>query len=380
MIAAAAAAVRGSIEPKARVFISYSRKDMDFVDRLDAALEARGYKPVIDRSEIHSLEDWWNRIQALIGKADTIIFVLSPDAISSSTCRKEVAFAASLNKRFAAVICRPVIVADVPSELSQLNFISFDDKTRFEHHADKLAEALSTDIEWIRKHTEFGELARHWREAGKPQGLLLRSPLLEAAESWIGRQPKGAPFPTGITRTFIVESRKAETIARARARRTKARVGALVGVFVLVLIGAGVGWWKQNWLKEQYQWHAVMGPSVLTTKQERALKRWDQFVECQKGCPLMMVVEITTGSPVAVAKFDVTSTEWDACVDAGACKRLADQSVTNVSFDEARGYAAWLSRLTGKEYRLVSEVVPEIAGPVISGNLSAVRVARTLTQ
>jgi hypothetical protein len=133
---------------------------MRFANNLEAALKARGFEPLIDRSEIYAFEDWWRRIQALIVKADTVIFALSPDAISSPTCQKEVAFAASLNKRFAPIVCRPVDVANVPSELSRLNFISFDDVAEFESNADKLRDALSTDIEWIRKHTEFGELAR----------------------------------------------------------------------------------------------------------------------------------------------------------------------------------------------------------------------------
>lgn len=85
--------------PTARIFISYSRKDMDFADRLDGALKARGFEPLIDRTKIYSFEDWWKRIQALIGQADTIIFVLSPDALDSDICRQEVAFAASLHKR-----------------------------------------------------------------------------------------------------------------------------------------------------------------------------------------------------------------------------------------------------------------------------------------
>ena len=34
----------------ARIFISYSRKDMVFADRLEAALKARGYEPEIDRA------------------------------------------------------------------------------------------------------------------------------------------------------------------------------------------------------------------------------------------------------------------------------------------------------------------------------------------
>lgn len=38
--------------PKARIFISYSRKDMAFAERLEAALKARSFEPLIDRTEI----------------------------------------------------------------------------------------------------------------------------------------------------------------------------------------------------------------------------------------------------------------------------------------------------------------------------------------
>ena len=83
----------GDAEPKARIFISYSRKDMAFADRLDAALKARGFEPLIDREEIYAFEDWWKHIEALIGKADTVVFVLSPDAVASEVALKEVAHA-----------------------------------------------------------------------------------------------------------------------------------------------------------------------------------------------------------------------------------------------------------------------------------------------
>jgi hypothetical protein len=193
--------------------------------------------------------------------------VLSPDAVSSPTCQKEVAFAASLNKRFAPIVCRPVDIAKAPSELSRLNFISFEDETRFEESVEKLALALATDIEWTRKHTEFGELARRWWEAGRATGLLLRSPALDEAEQWFIRQPQGAPMPTEMTRVFLVESRKAETAARARRRQ----IAALLCGLALLPIGGGIGWWNQDWLKEQYQWRMVMGPSEFTPEQERAL-------------------------------------------------------------------------------------------------------------
>jgi hypothetical protein len=44
-------------DTKARVFISYSRKDMGFADNLEAALKARGFEPLIDRTKINALED-----------------------------------------------------------------------------------------------------------------------------------------------------------------------------------------------------------------------------------------------------------------------------------------------------------------------------------
>ena len=84
-------------QSKAKVFISYSRKDISFADRLEAALKSRGFEPLIDRTEIYAFEEWWKRIEALIARADTVVFVLSPDAVASDVALKEVSFAASLN-------------------------------------------------------------------------------------------------------------------------------------------------------------------------------------------------------------------------------------------------------------------------------------------
>lgn len=52
---------------------------------------ARGFEPLIDRSEICAFEDWW-RIQSLIAEADTTNFVLSPESVASPICAKEMTF------------------------------------------------------------------------------------------------------------------------------------------------------------------------------------------------------------------------------------------------------------------------------------------------
>jgi hypothetical protein len=224
----------------AKVFVSYSRQDMSFADRLEAALKARGFEPLIDRSEIYAFEEWWRRVETLIAGADTVVFILSPDAVASDVARREVSFAASLNKRFAPVVCRRVDDSAVPEALAKLNFIFFDDAARFEERADRLAQALNTDISWIRQHTEFGDHARRWALAKRPTGLLLRSPVLEEAERWIAARPRRAPAPTEETQAFIQQSRKGAT------RRRNILTGSLVAGLVLALALAGVAYWQRG--------------------------------------------------------------------------------------------------------------------------------------
>jgi WD40 repeat protein len=259
------------VEPKARIFISYSRKDMAFADRLEAALKARGFEPLIDRTEIYAFEDWWKRIEALIGKADTVVFVLSPDAVASEIALKEITHAASLNKRFAPIVCRRVEDRAIPQALQRLNFIFFDDPARFEESADQLAEALQTDIGWVRQHTEFGELTRRWSKADRPGGLLLRSPVLEEAERWIASRPRGAPEPTEETQAFITDSRRGTT------RRRNVLTGSLAAGLVVAFALAGLAYWQRGIAAEQRdvaEKRRIVTLAELATS-ERVRGNWD---------------------------------------------------------------------------------------------------------
>ena len=225
-------------EAKARIFISYSRSDMAFVDRLEPALIARGFEVMIDREQIYAFEDWWTRLKSLINQADTVVFSLSPDWLSSKVCKQEIDYATSLSKRFAPIVSRTIDPTTAPIELSRLNFIFFNDETQFEQSLDRLVDALQTDIGWVRKHTEYGEAARRWDEAGRSanSGLLLRSHVLVDAERWIASRPPGAPSPTEATQAFIAASRRAAT------RRRNMLSGSLAAGLVVALALAVWAW------------------------------------------------------------------------------------------------------------------------------------------
>jgi hypothetical protein len=243
----AEAAPPSADEAKLKVFISYSRKDMAFVDRLEQALRARGIESLIDRTDILVFEDWWNEIEGLIGSADAVVFVLSPHSVDSKFVLKEIAHASSLSKRLAPIVYQAVIDDAVPEVLRRLNFLFFVDSNAFEASADQLGEALRTNIAWVKHHTEYGEAARRWSAASRPRGLLLRTPVLEEAERWIASRPYDAPTPVEETRTFVAESR------RDASRRRNQSIALLSGALVASLALAALAFWQRGIAVEQRQ-------------------------------------------------------------------------------------------------------------------------------
>ncbi len=69
--------------------------------------------------------------------------------------------------------------------------------------------------------------------------------------------------------------------------------------------------------------------------------------------------------PFLLAKSAVTVRQWQECVDAKVCtlvpKGRSDQPVTNVSWDDARQFASWLTGVTRKRFRLPTEAEWEYA-------------------
>jgi formylglycine-generating enzyme required for sulfatase activity/tRNA A-37 threonylcarbamoyl transferase component Bud32 len=134
-------------------------------------------------------------------------------------------------------------------------------------------------------------------------------------------------------------------------------------------------------------------PAKKARGARRAVQRaGTEFQDCP-DCPRMVVIpagNFTMGSPAseawrdneegpqhrvvnqrpfAAGRYEVTFDEWDACFRENGCRHNPEDAgwgrgrrpVINVSWRDAKQYAEWLSRKTGKRYRLLTEAEWEYA-------------------
>ena len=97
---------RSSIMSK-EIFISYSRRDQEFVTRLASDLDAQVAGVWFDQSTIQIGEKWHDEIMEGIRDCKAFILVLSPDAVESRYVREEVNKALELGKTIFPVVYRP---------------------------------------------------------------------------------------------------------------------------------------------------------------------------------------------------------------------------------------------------------------------------------
>src|SRR5262249_6378707 len=156
-----------------------------FAQDLLAGLQVAGFEPYLDKHDIAAGEEWEARLGRLIETADTVVYVISPDAVASKRCAWEVGRTIDLKKRLLPVVWRRVDKAQAPPRLKQLNYIFFDQPLSFGASLLTLGNALRTDITWIREHTRMAEAAIRWDSRGRPDALLLRGEELAAAKTWL---------------------------------------------------------------------------------------------------------------------------------------------------------------------------------------------------
>ena len=367
---------------RVRVFVSYSRKDAEIAEWLWENLKSRGFEAALDQHDILPGEEWQNRLAGLIQSADAVVCCVSPNFVISEVCSWEIGEATRQGKRLLPVIIIETRPSAVPVQLRRLNFIFMRQPAERAEGLTILAQAINTDIGWVRDHTRYGELAQRWSTSGESRDLLLRGSALQAMKKWIEDFSDSKPSITDEVRRFLSESEKEE----GRRLRVRKRMIALVSTLTLLTVMVGLGWGLQDLLREALHWRFIMRPSVPSAAREADLRSQahQTFADCENGCPEMVVIpagtfrmgstearfprerpqhQVIIGHPFAMAQHEITFDEWDHCVTSGHCRGdistngwgSGNQPIINISWADAKQYTEWLSKVTGRRYRLPSE-------------------------
>jgi WD40 repeat protein len=221
----------------ADVFVSYSRRDGEFVRRLVDALGERGKEAWVDVEGIRDAEVFPERLRSAIEESDGFLFVISPDAVASEYCEQEVEHALELNKRIVPLLLRQVADSDVPEGIRVRNWIPIGADGAFEPGVTRVVEALDTDLEWTKAHTRWLLKALEWDAEGREKSFLLRGSELSAAEAWLAQEAAKEPEPTGLQREYVAASRVAASKRQRRLLGVAAGVVAVsLGLLVFALI------------------------------------------------------------------------------------------------------------------------------------------------
>jgi formylglycine-generating enzyme required for sulfatase activity len=207
--------------------------------------------------------------------------------------------------------------------------------------------------------------SRDWAANGKSAAWIAHTTdRLAAAERLLERSDIADNLePTD--REYLAACRKAEAVAKGRKRRAQ----GLIYLLLVGVIGGLVGWINQDIFREcsaelgrDYCPQMVVLPAGSFLMGSPATEPGHQPSEQPQH-------QVTIAKSIAVSKYELTFDEWDVCVDYGDCPQgITDsgwgrgpQPVINVTWDDAQRYVAWLSKITGKPYRLLTEAEYEYA-------------------
>ena len=228
-------------ESQGSVFISYSRRDKAFVQRLNDALDNAGVQAWVDWEGIEFAADWMETITTSIQTTNAFIFVITPDSLKSKVCAQELELALSFNKKLIPVLYRePQKGQTMHGKLSATNWVYMRKDDDFDATVPRLVESIQTDLDWVNRHTRLLNQAVEWERRNRNTSYLLQGTGLEEAEKWMAEASANENRQVlPLQADYIMASRKG-------AERRQRTLLAGVSLALVVSIGLGILAWNSR--------------------------------------------------------------------------------------------------------------------------------------
>lgn len=216
------------------VFISYSRKDKPFIQKLNAALDDQGVRTWVDWEGIELASDWMETITSAIQSTDALLFVISPDSLKSKVCKDELELSLKLNKKLIPILYRePDSKIKMHEKLAATNWVYLRQQDNFDETIPKLIQSINTDLGWVRQHTQLLGQAIEWEKRNRNSSFLLHGSELEDAERWMA-EASGKEY-----REVLPIQAELISSSRITATRNQRRLVITMSVLVIAAIVFG---------------------------------------------------------------------------------------------------------------------------------------------
>ncbi len=312
----------------------------------------------------------------------------------------EVRRPAPLSELEAVAECEDEEIKPLVEELARHGFltISGDDDPEIDVTHESLIRRWATLNDWVKEEATSADVYRRLAGAAIRRGEPYRGRDLDEALKW---RSQYRPTSAWAARYSVANRSFEDAMAFLElSRRRRWLFAGLLWAASCVLVAAGVGGSWSVW--ERYSMSTRV-PLWLSTEpldeaDPKLHKVSGTFKECAK-CPEMVVMphpatfsmgeskkedvkevgskkqenerephQVDFSKRFAVARYETTYEEWDICHELGGCRTNARtdsgrgrKPVAYVSWFDAQEYVKWLSKWTGKKYRLLSEAEWEYA-------------------
>ncbi len=283
----------------ADMFISYSRKDIEFGQRLHTNL-VEGKRDIwIDWNNIPLAAEWWDKICEGILASDNVVVIISPSSLASPICNLEIEHAIKLNKRIVPILYQNTneqkayaelitvvlndfqrallkdrdlltIARDNWRVLSGLNWINFTDEAKFQEKLQALLQAVDTDLDYVDEHTRLLVRAADWASMKHNLSLLLQGDDLTMAMKWLENAKDKLPQPAPLQQQYILKSlhiaqEREREEARIRRLIRRLRIAQIVLLVLALTASLAAGGAYLLYKEAQFQFQ------VAAALQERAI-------------------------------------------------------------------------------------------------------------
>lgn len=136
---------------KPNIFMSYSRREVGFVDDLTNRLEQADYKVWLDYRRLVPGTPWKGQIDAGLNDSDIVLLVVSKASMASKYVELEWRNFLDMKKRLVLLVFEAL---DLPKELEEYEWVDF--RGSYEKGLKELFSPLETPIQEVRSIPESG--------------------------------------------------------------------------------------------------------------------------------------------------------------------------------------------------------------------------------